>query len=130
MLYMENNLKTRKNLRLVGYNYSNNGSYFITICVKNRECILSKIINDNGNIELLEYGKITKKYIQTVDKVYKDIKITKYVIMPNHIHLICDIYNDTIKDETRQNERIPFLISTLKRLTNKESKIKIWQGSY
>ena len=36
-------LKTRKNIRLKNYDYSQKGMYFITICTKNREPILSKI---------------------------------------------------------------------------------------
>lgn len=35
----------RKTLRLQDYNYSKQGMYYITICIKNREKILSKIIN-------------------------------------------------------------------------------------
>ena len=30
--------------RLKNYNYSSNGSYFITICVKNKACLLGDIV--------------------------------------------------------------------------------------
>jgi putative transposase len=36
-------LKKRKNIRIKEYDYSKEGYYFITICVKERKCILSKI---------------------------------------------------------------------------------------
>ena len=38
------NLPKRKHPRLKKYDYGQNGSYFITICVKNRECILGEIV--------------------------------------------------------------------------------------
>ena len=68
---MENKFRTRKNIRLSKYNYSNNGSYFITICVKNRECLLSKIVNSNNSIELTKIGKIVEKYIQGINNTYQ-----------------------------------------------------------
>jgi len=50
--------KNRKSIRLTGYDYSQNGLYFITICTKNRECILGEIIN--GKMILSEFGQIAK----------------------------------------------------------------------
>lgn len=37
-------LVKRKRLRLVGHDYSQNGAYFITICIKNRERILGRLV--------------------------------------------------------------------------------------
>lgn len=127
---MKNNLKTRKNIRLSNYNYSKNGLYFITICVINRACILSKININTKNVELSEFGIIVEKYIKEINHTYNDIQILKYVIMPNHIHLICELINYNSINTTKPNEKIPFLVSTFKRLTNKASKIKIWQRNY
>ena len=42
-------LPKRKRLRLENYDYSSNGLYFITICTKNKEPILSKIVGDDGS---------------------------------------------------------------------------------
>ena len=36
-------IKSRKNIRLKGYDYSLEGYYFITICTQNRECVLSNV---------------------------------------------------------------------------------------
>lgn len=41
-------LKTRKPNRLKDYDYSQNGAYFITICIKDRKPILSQIIVGEG----------------------------------------------------------------------------------
>ena len=59
---MKENLPQRKNIRISNYDYSNTGIYFITICIKNREKILSKI--EKEKIVLYQYGKIVEKYIK------------------------------------------------------------------
>ena len=99
----------RKNIRLKDYDYSKEGYYYITICIKNRKEILSKIkiyntklkSNDVGvgvpddpekiQIELTTYGEIIKKQIKEINNIYKDIKIENYIIMPNHVHMIIEI---------------------------------------
>ena len=40
------NLPRRKSIRLKGYDYSQNGAYFITICAYNRKCILGEIVGN------------------------------------------------------------------------------------
>lgn len=120
-------------MRIPEYDYSTEGYYFITICVQNRKCILSKINIDkkeNTTIELLPKGKIVEKYIQNINIVYNDIKILHYTIMPNHIHFVCEIMSKEYEKKPKTLERIPFLISTFKRLTNKEMQEKIWQRNY
>lgn len=60
---------------------------------------------------------------------YNDIKIEKYVIMPNHVHLLITLCNEKQSDSP-QNSRIPFWVSTFKRFTNKTSGQDLWQRSY
>lgn len=54
--------------------------------------------------------------------------------MPNHIHFVVDIVEGNVSGSsgtpTPTNQKIPFLISTLKRLTNREAKINLWQRNY
>ena len=90
------NLPKRKPTRLKKFDYSSEGYYFVTICTQNRKNILSDIIVGEGFPlpQLTTKGKIAEKYIIDVNKKYSCIKIEKYVIMPNHIHLILSIEND------------------------------------
>ena len=37
-------LPRRKNMRLKGYDYSQKGAYFITVCVKDKRTLLGKVI--------------------------------------------------------------------------------------
>ncbi len=60
---MENKLPTRKRLRIIEYDYSKEGMYFITICIKNRLELLGEIKNINY-MELTQEGIIVKESIK------------------------------------------------------------------
>ncbi len=141
---MEKEFPKRKTVRLQRYNYDNNGAYFITICTKNRQQILSRVVGtgvlDGPQIELLPHGKIAEKYIKQLNDFYTNVSIEKYVIMPNHIHLILFVYtseNELLDNPgdgpsgtpvpTNQNSVISRFISTFKRFCNKECGTNIWQ---
>ena len=86
-------LPVRKNIRLKGYDYSTDGCYFITICVKDKHEILGEVVGDDAHIvppyvKCTEYGNIVDKYVNNINVSSDDVNIPKYVIMPNHIHLI------------------------------------------
>ncbi len=46
------NIHNRRSIRLKGYDYSQAGMYFITICCQDRECRFGKIENDEMNWEI------------------------------------------------------------------------------
>ncbi len=88
-------LPKRKQIRLKNYDYSNSGLYFITICTHKRKNILSNIVGEGFPLpQLTPQGKITENYILKINKKYPCINIKKYIIMPNHIHIILKILND------------------------------------
>ena len=127
----------RKPTRLKGYDYSAKGAYFITICVKDREELLSKIVGDGvldvPNNILTQYGEIADKYINKMSEFYQHIFIDKYVIMPNHIHLILSIINQengTSRTPSPTSSEISKFISSFKRFCNKEYEKNIWQRSF
>lgn len=78
-------LKHRKQIRLKKYNYSDAGWYFVTICTKNKECILGDIINNR--MILNQNGLLINKELnQLINKF--PIELDKFIIMPNHVHAI------------------------------------------
>lgn len=116
-------MKKRKQIRIREYDYSKAGYYFITICTKNRENILSIINKCRGehcSSVLTTIGRIVDEYINNIEKVYKNVKIDEYIIMPNHIHIILII--------ARENgNSVSKIIQQLKgKITKKISK-NIWQ---
>ena len=84
-----NNLKNRKSMRLPTYNYHKNGSYFITICIQNRENRLGQIINEK--MILNHAGLMVNQWLIYLTEHFKNITINHKIIMPNHIHFILDI---------------------------------------
>ena len=94
------NLPKRKNVRLKDYDYSQNGVYFLTVCVENRNELLSEIRRGDPcgrpNVRLTKTGKIAKEAFTIIENSF-NIIIDKYVIMPNHIHFIL-IKNDLIEE--------------------------------
>ena len=72
----------RKRLRIKDFDYSSQNYYFVTICTDKRTCIF-------GDIDSLNYiGKIVDIELQKVSEHFPNVKIDKYVVMPNHIHAI------------------------------------------
>ena len=85
-------LKKRKTTRLAGADYNRDQAIFLTICTKERKCILSRIVGtgvlDGPEIELTKYGPVADKYVHQLHDFYEDLSIESYVIMPNHIHIM------------------------------------------
>ena len=80
------NLPIRKSIRLKSYDYSGAGYYFVTICTKNQVPLFGSIVD--GEMHLSGHGKIAETELLSIPSHYYDIKIDKYIIMPNHIHII------------------------------------------
>ena len=124
----------RKRNRLPGYDYSQIGTYFITVCTENKRCVLSKVVGvgvlDDPEIRLTEYGEIAQNCIKEMNDIYENIEIEKYVIMPNHIHFLISIINGSSGTPTPTNSGIPNFVSTFKRFCNKKYMENIWQRSY
>lgn len=136
-------ISQRKPNRLENYDYSQEGTYFITICVKDRKPILSKIVGtgvpDCPKIILLPHGQIADRYINQLNNFYDYISIDKYVIMPDHIHLLISIFDGQSRTPVptcseikidNKNSTISKFVSTLKRFCNKEYGNNIWQPRY
>ena len=132
---MKYDLIKRAPARLKGYDYSALGAYFITVCTKSKECLLGNIVGcgdfDAPQMILSEYGKILDKYINVMTCKYSHITVDKYVVMPNHFHMILHI-SDNGASETAApyNSQIPKLVSLLKRYCNRKYGKNIWQRSY
>jgi REP element-mobilizing transposase RayT len=76
---------------LDGYDYSQNGWYFITICVHQRKEVFGNI--ENEQMVLNNYGKIVEKCWLEIPLHFKNIAFDEFVVMPNHVHGIIIIEN-------------------------------------
>lgn len=76
----------RRSIRLRGYDYSQFGAYFITICTQNRECLFGDIVE--GEMVLNDAGKMVNRWYCELGNKFPDIQCGEMVVMPNHIHFI------------------------------------------
>lgn len=81
-------LPQRRSIRLKGYDYSQVGLYFITICVQNRERLFGEIIN--GEMILNDAGMMIEKWYYELMNKFADIKCDEMIVMPNHFHCIVE----------------------------------------
>lgn len=80
----------RKPNRISGYDYSQNGAYFITICTQDRRKILSYIVGDGSPVPK-PYGMIAEEIIHQIQDKYQAVSVDNYIVMPDHIHLLLRI---------------------------------------
>ncbi len=74
----------RRSIRLQGYDYSQAGAYFATICTQNQECLFGEVVD--GEMWLNDAGQIvTEEWVKTAE-IRDEIEIDCYVVMPNHFH--------------------------------------------
>ena len=118
-------LKKRKTTRLEGADYNRDQAVFLTICTKERKCILSRIVGtgvlDGPEIELTKYGPIADKYIHQLHDFYEDLSIES---MPNHINIMLRVNGEENGPSrtpvpTVQNSIPSRFVSTFKRFCNK-----------
>lgn len=76
--------QNRKSPRLQGYDYAQNGAYFVTICTHQREHLFGTIENDM--MALNELGDIAHERWQEIPAHFPNIELDAFVVMPNHVH--------------------------------------------
>lgn len=84
----------RKRTRLVTYNYSTPGYYFVTICTKGMVEYFGCMQNDE--IALNDAGQIAQECWLDLPNHYKNCKLHAFVIMPNHVHGIIEIVGNVV----------------------------------
>lgn len=118
---LDKNYFVRKNPRLKDYDYTHCGYYFITICTENKNHYFGEIVKEK--MQLSETGRLAYGNIEKLEEIYTSIKIDKFVVMPNHIHIILIIDKET-------DLAIPRIIKQYKEWITKTIKKPIWQKSY
>lgn len=79
----------RKSIRLSGYDYSQAGLYFVTICCQDKICRFGHV--ENGTMVLNEYGQIAHDEWVKTAQIRPNVQLHEFVVMPNHIHGIIQL---------------------------------------
>jgi MSHA biogenesis protein MshO len=77
-------LQQRRSLRLPGYDYSQAGAYFVTLCVEKRCALLGEVVG--GNMQLNDAGRMIEQAWLELAEHYPGVKVDICQIMPNHFH--------------------------------------------
>jgi len=75
--------------RLTGYDYSQPGFYFVTICVQEHRLVFGTVVDDQVNLR--EPGQIAQSVWVTLPRRFAHVKLDEYVFMPNHMHAIIEL---------------------------------------
>ena len=110
-------------MRLPEYDYGQYGIYFITMCSKDKAKIFSNIVGGDAliapQVHLTSVGSIIDKYIGHIPG------IDKYVIMPNHIHMLIKI-----EIHTPDSQNISQIVKSLKTVVTKDVGRSMVQRSF
>lgn len=125
-------IHNRQSIRLKGFDYSQEGSYFITICTHVRQSLFGEIINEEMQINWI--GKIVKNQWLQIPGRFNELQLDSFVVMPNHFHGIIKI------EESLPGQTIGNIIGAFKSLAaNEYLKFcksnnlpieKLWQRNY
>ena len=84
----------RRSIRLQGYDYSQPGAYFVTICTQTQHCLFGEIAN--GEMLLNDSGRMISRWWAVLASKFPRVQPDLHVVMPNHFHGIVIIEGDPI----------------------------------
>ena len=125
-------LPKRKRNRLIYYDYSKAGAYFITVCTEGRRCVLAYpvgAITDRPQTEfaLTSYGVAVDRAIKQIP--YNNVRVDEYVIMPNHVHLLI-VLLPTENGRSMIAPTINNIVRHIKAYVSREIGHTVWQKSF
>ena len=153
-------MKNRKRNRMVGFDYSSNNLYFVTICVQDRKCCfgyvgtlgtgsdlsvhsddpnhtddLNRIDDPKQSMNLNEYGSIAEKQWQWLANQYAYVILHSFVIMPNHVHAILEIDSNLVSESGAKVKSVSELLGAYKTTSSKQIHLAgfldfSWQRSF
>jgi len=122
-------LPVRKKIRLKGHDYRDAGYYFITICIKDERKLLGRVVGTTApgrpHVELTPLGVCVDETIKIANR--NNVKIDKYMIMPNHIHMIVILEQGT---DDRGRSSLQQVVRNIKSFVTKQCGVNIWQPRF
>ncbi len=131
---MESIFPKRKEIRLGNYDYSTCGVYFITICTKQKKPLFWDNVGatcgrPENEYQLSDCGIIVENEIALLSSVYESVRVDKYIVMPDHIHMLVSI----VPDEFGRPQVAPTIsrvVQQFKGAITKKVGFSLWQKGY
>jgi putative transposase len=126
---MEAKPKTRKSVRLPGFDYSQGGAYFVTICSQNRRCMFGEIAD--FCMEANAIGMLVTACWNSLSDDYPFVSLDTWVLMPNHLHGIIWLSNDNPSGKTLARIVAAFKAMSTSRVRQAlHTNLKLWQRGF
>jgi len=122
-MYDKSKIPQRKHHKLKDYDYSLPGYYYVTICVSDGKNVLSRVGQGLAPaetvVQLTGIGAIAENQLLELEKRFPYVRIDKYVIMPNHLHIIIELIGDPILCYGIERPDLYEIIGTYKSITTR-----------
>jgi len=85
----------RRSIRLQGYDYAQEGAYFVTIVTQDRPSLFGEIVDEK--MRLNDGGATLERWWIELNNKFRTLETDEFVIMPNHFHgiiVIADVGAD------------------------------------
>ena len=91
----------RRSVLIKGYDYTQPGVYYITICTEARQCIFGEVIDGQMQLNLL--GHLAHTCWLEIPNHFPRFQLDAFVIMPDHVHgLLVIVDNTPVKTQQRR----------------------------
>jgi REP element-mobilizing transposase RayT len=90
----------RRSIRLPAYDYAGPGAYFVTICTHNRDSLFGQV--GDGEMRLNRVGEMVSAEWLRMPVVRPKVVSDAFVVMPNHMHGIIILGDDSEVGATRR----------------------------
>ncbi len=114
--------------RLKNWDYSNIGYYFVTICTKDRKYFFGDV--KNSEMQLFVIGEMAEKFWMEIPKHFKNVKLDRHIVMPNHIHGIINIFKKCGRNEAMPNRRNEAMPRFYRKISPKPKSLSVIIGSF
>jgi REP element-mobilizing transposase RayT len=135
----DSNIHHRRSIRLRGYDYSQAGAYFVTICAHLHKCRFAD--KRNGTLYLNDEGRMVAEQWTGLVANQAGIELDEWVVMPNHFHGIVILENTQPKSPdatiSHRNMSLSKLVGRFKMQSAKQINLlqktpgqPVWQRNY
>ena len=112
---------SRKNPRMKNFDYSTPNYYFVTICTHSKRCIFGMPGKPSNR------GLTAEEGILEIEKHFTNVKVDKYTVMPNHVHMILILQDGSASLPTVLGQYKSYVT---KQLHIAEPELLVWQPSF
>lgn len=114
----------RRSIRLKGFDYSQPGYYFVTVCTWDRECLLGEICGSEMLLNVM--GKIASAIWHDIPNHFANIEIDRCMIMPNHVHGVIRILEENQNKDAAKYRGLMNQTPTLKQSSDRGYDFDQW----